>query len=369
MFDVDQAAEDAFIAHFGVKGMRWGVRREKDPVKTAAIQAKRDGRAEKFVQKASIFDTQISELRNATPKYSFQQRGINKQISKLDEKRERALVDAEKKRQGKLSTTQKKVVIGASVAAALIAAKVTHDGIQSGDFHRLAAKGKNFLNKDVAFGFKRNEKLADMDLDIDGIQNLVVKKINPDYGGIGTKMNCRRATFAYEMRRRGYDVAATKTTNGSGQTAIGLFNAIDPNATGTKTGMFSYAKRAIKETTAEVNGGPTPMIDLVKNFAPGGKNKIDVPDAKGVFEALSTQPNGSRGELGVQWAMGGGHSMAYEIVKGRAVIFDAQSGKTFTDFSEFAQSGGDRLKAAGFTRLDDVPLNKDFLLKWLKDAN
>ncbi len=90
----------------------------------------------------------------------------------------------------------------------------------------------------------------------------------------------------------------------------------------------------------------------------------------GIFRALRDEPNGARGELGVQWDVGGAHSMAWEVVKGRPVVFDAQSGKKLSDSKEFleavSKAGG--IKTAGYTRLDNVPMNEDFLMRWLKDA-
>ncbi len=56
-------------------------------------------------------------------------------------------------------------------------------------------------------------------------------------------MNCRRCTFAYEMRRRGYDVAATRTTNGRGQTAVGVYNALNTEGDIAKVGKLSMIAR------------------------------------------------------------------------------------------------------------------------------
>ena len=44
-------------------------------------------------------------------------------------------------------------------------------------------------------------------------------------GKFGTKLNCRRCTFAYELSRRGYDVKATRTMKGTGQTYLGVAKA------------------------------------------------------------------------------------------------------------------------------------------------
>jgi hypothetical protein len=195
----------------------------------------------------------------------------------------------------------------------------------------------------------------------------VVKHINPDYGAIGTKMNCRRATFSYEMRRRGYDVQATRTTNANGQNVMGLLNATSPGKKIQGTGVFNVVSNIAKDEGRSRKGQSTPVKDLSKNFAAGGRNKIELPSGvKSIFDTLGKQPDGSRGEIGVMWEMGGGHSMAYEIVKGKPVIFDAQSGKAFTNSEKFLDMP--RVASAGFTRLDNIDLNHDYLMRWMSNA-
>lgn len=352
------AEVDDFLAHYGVKGMRWGHRKTEDQV--AEI---RGVKAQKYTNRAAAFQTKISELENSVKPLSM---GDKNYLSELKLHRDQALSDAEAKKQGKLSSTQKKLVIGASITAGLVAAWLIQDNIQSGEVTRMIAKGKeHFSGED--FKFKKNEKLADRSMGVDDILDKVVKHVNPDYGKPGTKMNCRRATFSYEMRRRGYDVQATKTTNGNGQNAMGLLNATTPGKF-KATHRFNIIGTAYKETVGKEKGKDTPMMDLIDNFAPGGRNKIHgAGSTANIFETLSRQPDGSRGELGVVWSMGGGHSMAYEIVKGKPVVFDAQSGKKFEDADSFL-SGLGSTSSAGFTRLDNIELNHDYLMRWMTDA-
>lgn len=76
----------------------------------------------------------------------------------------------------------------------------------------------------------------------------------------------------------------------------------------------------------------------------------------------------ARGEISVLWAAGGGHSMAWEVIDGKPVIFDCQTGdvyKTESDFERLAKV----VNTAVTTRLDNVEeLNEDFLLRWVEDA-
>ena len=373
---------DDFLAHYGVRGMQWGKRKAVDsgsrdgvsqgPTRTERSAAKRETKAKKFESKAANLNKSIKELDaeiNALPpglRSRYKKAALNDFRNEQVKVRDQHLNDAKAVREGKLTSTQKKVVIGASIVAAVAATYIVQDQIQSGNATRLIAKGKERMSGE-AFAFKKKPSLSNPDFDVDDINMHVVKHINPDFGAMGTKMNCRRATFSYEMRRRGYDVTATKTTNANGQNVLGLMNATSPGAKIKRTGMANIVSTMAKEKSPGNGGKPTPVSDLAANFAAGGKNKIPLPTSNGIFSALAKEPNGSRGELGVMWNIGGGHSMAYEIVKGKPVVFDGQTGKIFADAEKFLKEMP-TVASAGFTRLDNVELNHDYLMRWMTNA-
>jgi hypothetical protein len=399
------ANTDEFLAHFGVKGMKWGVRKEEAlsgdssvnekqearvqakaaktaaaEMKTAATQVKRNENAKKYEIRADLASTRISELQNATYKYKFQQKDANKQIKMLEDVKATALKDAEAKRNGKLSSNQKKVIIGAVVVSAIIAAAVVNANVESGNAQRLIAKGKAAMNGTSATDFKKKAEFADKTLSPDDVFAKVVHGINTDYGKRGTVNNCRRATFTYEMRRRGFDVKATRTDQGSGQTVSGLANAIGANPgkkffSGSNSGTMA---ELTKEQLSTAKHRSNPLTTLSKGLGGGAANAIPgytipgMPAGKGtavspskILDRLAKEPNGSRGELGVAWLGGGAHSLAYEIFDGKPVVFDTQSGQKYHDLDSFTKGVG-VVKQAGFTRLDNVDLNKDFLLRWMK---
>lgn len=380
---------DDFLAHYGVVGMKWGKRNAKDsggkditsqgPTRTERRDVRRETKAKKIEGRVAKLDVTIKDLnaqiKALPPGFSsaYKRNALKEVRDDVVKDRNRFAKDIKAAREGRLTSTQKRVIIGASVVAALAATYVIQDNIQSGNATRLIAKGKERISGE-AFAFKKNQKLADPNLDVDDIHKLVVKHVNPDYGGIGTKMNCRRATFSYEMRRRGYDVKATKTTNANGQNVLGLMNATTPNEkikrTSTLNIMIKAGSEALRKTKDE--SAPTPLTDLTTNFAAGGKNRIPTEygstrNTQSIFDALGKEPNGSRGELGVMWSMGGGHSMAYEVVKGKPVIFDAQSGQKFDAADAFSKLMPG-IANAGFTRLDNVDLNVDYLMRWMTNA-
>jgi hypothetical protein len=173
----------------------------------------------------------------------------------------------------------------------------------------------------------------------------VVKQINPGFGAKGTKMNCRRCTLAYEMRRRGNDVKATPSKFASGQDLKGLQTA---------TTNFGSSKQAAQ------SGWGHNQIGTRQHFM------TETAQAKSdtIFSTLNKQPDGSRGELAVGWRFGGGHSMAYEVMNGRAVVIDTQSGAMYGDarsFDKFADTTND----AAFTRTDNIKLNEQHLRRWM----
>lgn len=225
------------------------------------------------------------------------------------------------------------VILGAAyLAAALVAVTASH---------RDSGKKYQRRNKNVAL--KTNDDLSKK-MSVNRLEKDVVKPINSNYGARGTKMNCRRCTFAFEMRRRGYDVKATPSKYATGQDQGGL-----RTATNTKTAYQSlWGQHQIGDrfTMSTAN--------------PGVK-------AEAVFSALSKEPNGARGELGVGWHFGGGHSMAWEIVNGKPVIFDTQNSTTYHNshqFTKFASTMND----AAYTRLDNIELNDHFLKRWVQNT-
>lgn len=194
-------------------------------------------------------------------------------------------------------------------------------------------------NKDVPW--KVDPSLAKK-MSVDDLHKKVVAPINPGYGARGTKMNCRRCTFAYEMRRRGLDVKATPSDIAAGQTIKGVRKA---TKTPDKTLFGSVWGEKYISSPRDF-----------ESFSGQQKSKL-------VFDALGKNPNGARGELGAAWTMGGGHSLAWEIVRGKPIVFDTQSGVVYKDpksFTKFAST----VSIAAYTRLDNKPLDDYFLKKW-----
>lgn len=283
----DQEVE-VFLEHFGVKGMRWGVRNERK---------------------------------------IFSSTDMSKKISILKNHRSTKVGSAEG---GALL-----LLYGGMLLGTLASQKIP--------IYR--DSGRKEARKTGKKEFKMNSDLAKK-MSVSKLYNKVVAPINPNYGEPGTRMNCRRATMAYEMRRRGYDVKATKSNFASGQTIKGLKNAVGVG----------------KTTKPESAWGEKQISDSKTLRASTPQKKAEL-----VFSSLANNPNGSRGELGVGWTMGGGHSMAWEVVNRKPVIFDAQNGKIYDNVKYFAEFTP-VVHTAAQTRLDNKPINKEFIKRWVTDV-
>jgi hypothetical protein len=208
-----------------------------------------------------------------------------------------------------------------------------------------ADSGRKDAKKSGDAEFNKDPKLKQK-MSVSQLNTNVVKHINPNYGEPGTKMNCRRCTMAYEMRRRGYDVKATESKYASGQTIKGLRTA--NNIEKSKKYESIWGEKLLGDQTTFATATPIRKADAV-------------------FAGLSKNPNGSRGELGVGWLMGGGHSMAWEVVNNKPVIFDTQNSKTYTspkEFSEFTPT----MYVAAQTRLDNTSINDEFIRRWVTNV-
>jgi hypothetical protein len=208
--------------------------------------------------------------------------------------------------------------------------------------------GKKIQKQNANVPWKKNANLAKKapPMTVDSLHKEVVMAVNKDYPKNGTKMNCRRATFTYEMRRRGYDVTSTKSRWATGQDLEGV-----KNATMTKS---KEDRKRYESTWGEK------QVMAPREFSQQtAERKSEL-----IFNSLNKYPDGARGELAVGWQFGGGHSMAFEKVRGQAVIFDTQTRDTYrkpADFAKFAEITHD----AAHTRTDNAKLDEQFLRRWM----
>lgn len=329
------------LMHYGVKGMRWGIVKKEDSASTSRSTAKEEKREQKallFEEKARTADT--------------------------ERRRQIYLREAQRARDGKLSRRQRQLIVGGAV----VAAYATYKFIDAGASKQRLEQGKAFvdkmMNKPVSDSiWRKDTTLSDPNLDVDLIDAFVISRINRNYGAPGTTNNCKRCTMAYEMSRRGFDVAATKTLSGVGQDLIGEYNLNKEHPRKVGSRLSGLGRLVTDSNFREHVYASTDDSHWTKIKKYG---EITDP-AETIFDSLKTMPNGARGELKTRWTAGGAHSMAWEIVKGRPVVFDAQTGEHFDgidSISTFAK----HIDSFATNRLDNVALDEEFLRRWLKNA-
>lgn len=143
-----------------------------------------------------------------------------------------------------------------------------------------------------------------------------VKVTNPDYPDLGTTMNCTFCTTAMALREKGYDVQATKVSDGF------------------------FSDDFFKATFN------SPEVKM-------GRKK----SGQAVLDTLSQTGDGSYGNLTVAWKLGGKHSLFWKNEGGRTRIYDGQSGEEITQSPSKTRSFMDfvNLKTITYTynRLDN----------------
>lgn len=176
--------------------------------------------------------------------------------------------------------------------------------IQAGKASRLENKYKkeranNPVDKHTGLRLKTKEFTPEED----------AKRVNPGVKNFNTntKNNCMLCTTAYDMRRRGYDVQAKKAS-------IGYYT--------------DHVKKWYKNAK---------VTDLKYKYNLGFKeSKRRIEE---VVSTVAKQGEGARGNMMITWKHSyGGHSVAYEVNKGKVRIVDAQINKIYDDSSKFLKN-------------------------------
>lgn len=400
--DLKPPLDEALLIHFGVKGMKWGVVNQELAHPRKAIQehraTARAGRVAKYQNRADMFNTKISELQfknealqGSKNPLNIIRRSQNKAgIKNFSQERDKALKDVEATQKGKLTSKQKKVISGGIAVAALLAAAAVYQGNQSGAINSMQLRGAAFLRGEKEV-FKTDASLTHK-MGPEDLLKKVAAPVNPGYSKTGGKMNCRRSTFAYELRRRGYDVSATTSMQGLGQSESGFINAVTPGGRNfynnlSVTGSIQRSEAAFRKSMGENVGlrvstvargdkRSNPIEKTILNGLKIGRayTEEDFVAGKGITEsssravlhALERQPEGARGEVLFNFGTFG-HSMAYEVVQGKAHIFDSQKG-TLYNAAKLVEGKWDGFHSAEITRLDNVKLDLNFLSRWATNA-
>lgn len=114
----DTITYEDYLAHYGVKGMKWGRRKgSKKP-----LSARKTKKVEKLEGKADAHDIHLKELRKLSGKSKvFRDPRYHRQVRETTKKRDRAAYDAKAIKAGKLTVNQKRAVRTAVAAGIFFA--------------------------------------------------------------------------------------------------------------------------------------------------------------------------------------------------------------------------------------------------------
>ena len=169
-----------------------------------------------------------------------------------------------------------------------------------------------------------------------------IDMVNPGRltGDEGYHSNCASCTMTYELRRRGYEVTVNKNPGGIyGNEYSKYFDCQKPKKIGNRK-----------------SSSGTGSVMVWANES----NKEHKEYAKSVIEALNKLPKGSRGNIGVGWGQGGGHSMHYEIGDNGVIVRDAQIKRIYSNEKQLIDLFSD-VVSTQYTLLDNAKLKPKYI--------
>lgn len=290
-----------YLAHHGIKGQKWDVK-NGPPYPLGSSQKSYAEKKHISISKRLANDKiKGRKSDNAT---STKPKRLTHRDKLIQKYRDEGMSSSEAERAAdKRISIEKKVAIGVAVTAAAVTAYGVY---KHADFGGVNAN----INLDSQLKRKLFEA-PDFDRAIDDDLRKINREGLVGYNLLrGREVNCTSCSMAYELRRRGYDVVAGRTSYGRTNFEMErFFQGAEFNR------LFNY---------------------------PG-----DVS-----MHSLLSQGEGARGIINGWYPFGGGHSIAYEVHGGKVHFVDGQIGRQYKD----AQEALGLFYSADFLRTDTLAL-------------
>lgn len=298
------------LFHYGVKGMKWGVRHDRD----------KTGRSSNKIKLQS---------KEQIKKKGTQQNTNNKQYTGNPERK--GLTDKQKRA----------IKVGVAVTGTALLAVGAYKLSKSGKLDGLINSGKNALGLspkiDPKTGFKLQSKPMSPEKN--------ARKVNPNFSPFDRKsfMNCGNCTLAFESRMRGYDVDAMGNSKGM-----------------TFSGLASFFKEMKQENICSLDA------DLHKFSGTKSGSMVESTLKKRISESFSDDY--ARGALQITHT-NGSHWINWIKDNGEVKFYDAQNPKidlkksVFDHYTYFKNQ--DITKAI---RLDNLEINEQNTKGFVKNV-
>lgn len=319
-----------YIAHHGILGQKWGVRRYQD--KSGRLTAEGKKRKHEFTDKSqsntSRRDRIVDVVKNSAIMGGA---GIAGSIASVAA----APITGGYSLYGLMATVTPAMhgVLNTAVYGTALAVGDAKAAIANNKEKKFQEeREKNPIDKKTGFHKKTTEMTPDEDME----------RVNPAFKNWdqNTKSNCVLCSMSFELRRRGYDVQAKKATSGYDQNEL-------------TQDWFTGAKHT------EAKGGIQDHELMRRNFTlDKSRQKEMINDA---LSTIKAQKDGARGTLGIIWnGTASGHSIAYAVENGEVTIYDTQSNEKFKG-DKAAEKYLKQTSRVDITRLDNCKLNTKYI--------